>query len=377
MKRCYYACFRLILIIYTIRLMITKSPKFLFVPVSSPEGIGEYMRSIIIATAICEKWPEAEVEFILNKHTLYAADCPFPAHLLDDTPTKRVKEVNDIASKFKPDLVLFDASGRKSQLKHAFDLGAKVVFISQHKRKRSRGMKLSRARVTHRHWVVQPEFVLGDISWIERKKLQLINKPEPIFIGPVFSQPNAEKQHEILSRYQLCEGEFVVFNSGSGGHILSGKLAADIFAAAAAKSYQEIGLKSVMVYGPNYPNEMQQVEGVIAIKQVENTEFINLVNASRFAVLSGGDTLLQAIAINKPTLAIAVSKDQPPRIKACSELGLIHGCDSDVDSILNGIQSMQRPQLVAGLLRNMKASPSFNGLAICLNEISDLLEGKL
>ncbi|NRD72058.1 hypothetical protein HQQ94_02125 [Shewanella sp. VB17] len=349
-------------------------PKFLFVPVSSPKGIGEYMRSVIIAKKISEKWPNAIIEFILNKHTPYADDCPFPAHLLDDTPTKKIQEVNNIMSAYRPNLVLFDASGRKSQLKHAFELGAKVVFISQHKRKRSRGMKLARAKVTHRHWVVQPKFVLGDISWLDKKKLSFIQQPEPIFIGPIFSQPSPEGQRVLLDHHQLKSHEFIIFNSGSGGHKSSERLLADIFAEAAQENFHRTGIISLMVYGPNYPYSLPKMEGVVVIKQLDNPEFINLLDAAKFAVLSGGDTLLQAIALAKPTLAIPVSKDQPARIKACADLNLIHYSDCKIDAILTGINMMLQPQFTAKLTKNMHTIPSLNGLEICINEITKLLE---
>ena len=353
--------------------MTTTSPKFLFVPVSSTEGIGEYMRSVIIAKAVLKRWPLAIVEFVLNKHAPYAADCPFTSHLLDDTPTKKVSEVNLIVSSFQPDVVIFDASGRKSQLQHAYQLSAKVIFISQHKRKRSRGMKIGRAKATHRHWVVQPEFVLGDISLIERAKLKLINRPEPRFIGPVFSQPTKSAIVPLLNGYGLKKDGFILFNAGSGGHMIANRLAADIFAEAAVISYQKTRIPSVMVFGPNYPDLLPEKEGVIAIKQIDNSEFINLLMASKFAVLSGGDTLLQAIALKKPTLTCPVSKDQPARIKSCAELGLVHNCETEVQALLRSCEQMLAPSLSGKLVENMDAIPSLNGLDICLDELGELL----
>ncbi|HAY95088.1 hypothetical protein, partial [Shewanella sp.] len=284
-----------------------KAPKFLFIPVSSAEGIGEYMRSMIIADEVKRTWPNAEIKFILSQQAPYATQCPYPAELLEDTPTKQVKAVNQIMSDFLPDIVLFDASGRKSQLVHAHKLGAKVIFLSQHKRKRSRGMKIGRALVTDCHWVVQPEFVIGPISWLDRLKLKLINRPEPLNIGPVFTQPDIITQSALLAQYQLTQNEFVLFNAGSGGHRVNGELAADIFAKAASESYKASGILSVMVFGPNYPNLLPELEGVVVIPQLNNQQFINMLAAAKAAVLSGGDTLLQAIALHKPTLAVPVS----------------------------------------------------------------------
>jgi predicted glycosyltransferase len=37
--------------------------RVLFIPVSSPSGIGEYVRSMIIAKALLSRWPKLEVHF--------------------------------------------------------------------------------------------------------------------------------------------------------------------------------------------------------------------------------------------------------------------------------------------------------------------------
>ncbi|MEN8617525.1 hypothetical protein [Shewanella baltica] len=353
---------------------VQTSTKFLFIPVSSAEGIGEYMRSMIIADEVKRLWPSAEIKFILSQQAPYAAQCPYPAVLLEDTPTKQVKAVNQIMSVYLPDIVLFDASGRKSQLAHAHKLGAKVIFLSQHKRKRSRGMKIGRALVTDCHWVVQPEFVIGPISWLDRLKLKLINKPEPLNIGPVFTQPDASTQSALLAQYQLTHNEFVLFNAGSGGHKVNGELAADIFAQAAHESYKASGITSVMVFGPNYPNPLPELKGVVIIPQLNNPEFINLLAAAKAAVLSGGDTLLQAIALHKPTLAVPVSKDQPPRIEKCRARALILSTDMKLSSVNLGVSQLVSEGELARLSMDLSLKGCMNGLEVALSEISRLLE---
>lgn len=351
-----------------------KALKLLFIPVSSAEGIGEYMRSMIIADEVKRNWPHADIKFILSKHAPYAAQCPYNAVLLDDTPTKQVKAVNQIITEYLPDIVIFDASGRKSQLAHAHKLGAKVIFISQHKRKRSRGMKIGRALVTDCHWVVQPEFVIGPISGLERLKLKLINKPIPLNIGPVFTQPDEACQAGLLAQYQLTKNEFVLFNAGSGGHKVNGELAADIFAQAAYESFKASGIVSVMVFGPNYPNPLPELEGVVVIPQLNNQQFINLLAASKAAVLSGGDTLLQAIALHKPTLAVPVSKDQPPRIEKCLAHGLILSSNMELSSVNLGIARLVSEIELARLSINLSAKGCVNGLKVVLCGIRKFLE---
>lgn len=348
---------------------VQKAPKLLFIPVSSAEGIGEYMRSMIIADEVKRNWPHADIKFILSKHAPYAAQCPYNAVLLDDTPTKQVKAVNQIITDYLPDIVIFDASGRKSQLAHAHKLGAKVVFISQHKRKRSRGMKIGRALVTDCHWVVQPEFVIGPISKLERLKLKLINKPIPLNIGPVFTQPDEACQAGLLAQYQLTKNEFVLFNAGSGGHKVNGELAANIFAQAAYESFKASGIVSVMVFGPNYPNPLPELEGVVVIPQLNNQQFINLLAASKAAVLSGGDTLLQAIALHKPTLAVPVSKDQPPRVAACVAQELVLSCETALKPMKNALAKLMSEEQMQHLYAKLALSEQLNGLDMAIKQL--------
>ncbi|WP_281212855.1 glycosyltransferase family 9 protein [Shewanella insulae] len=349
------------------------APKFLFVPVSCEEGIGEYMRSTIVADEIMQRWPQAQVEFVLNSRAPYAKHCPYPTHLVNDTPTKRVKEVNQLVSQLKPDLVIFDAAGRKAQLKHANRSGAKVVFISQHKRKRARGMKLERALVTDSHWVVQPEFVIGDISRFDRFKLNLINRAEPIFTGSIFARPDSALQQALQKAYGLEPKGYLLYSAGSGGHYIGSTLAAERFAQVAQACYRKTGIPSVMVFGPNYPKDLPQLEGVVAIERLSSLEFINLLDGAAGAVLSGGDTLLQAIALKVPTLAVAVSKDQPKRIDSCVKRGLALSCDIELDAMCAQVQRLLEPQTAGQLRANMGSEAEAKGLDICMAEIARLL----
>ncbi|WP_367277932.1 hypothetical protein [uncultured Shewanella sp.] len=334
------------------------------------------MRSLIVANEVKRRWPDATIQFILSRHAPYASSCPFPAALLDDTPTKNIKAVNDFMSFFLPDFVIFDASGRRSQLVHANKLGAKVIFISQHKRKRSRGMKVLRARVTDSHWVVQPEFVIGPINWLDRQKLRLIEKPEPKVIGPIFVNPNPINQAALLSEYGLTAGEFILLNAGSGGHTNSRGFIVEEFALAAASIYQATQLPCVIVYGPNYPNDMVEAEGVTAIKELNHGELIDLLDAAKVAVLSGGDTLLQAIALKKPSLSVAVSKDQHYRLKVCKDSGLTVSSDSKAQRISDGLVKLIEAENLLKLETALASCECINGLDMGMNIITELFHKK-
>ncbi|WP_220745435.1 hypothetical protein [Shewanella colwelliana] len=353
---------------------MSKAPKFLFVPVSSEEGIGEYMRSKILADEVVSRWPDAEIEFVLNSHAPYSQQCPYTTHLVNDTPTKRVKEVNALITAFRPDVVIFDAAGRKAQLRHAHKCGAKVIFISQHKRKRSRGMKVERALVTDSHWVVQPEFVIGDISQFDKLKLNLIKRAFPIFTGSIFTQPSSLVQQGLYTKYGVMPKQYLLYSAGSGGHSLEYQLAADLFAQVAQAIFNQTGIPSLMVFGPNYPNALPQLDGVTVIEQLSSVDFINLLDGAQGAILSGGDTLLQAIALKVPTLAVAVSKDQPSRIKQCVNEGLVLHCEPETDVMVSQVTQLLKPSSSEQLRSKMESVGEIKGLDICMAEVARLLD---
>lgn len=94
--------------------------RLLFIPVSSPEGIGEYMRSSQLAQTLKAEYDkQLDIHFILNKHTAYAKSCPFSTLLLNQSATKENTAVCQFIEHYKPDVVLFDCAGRAEQMKAA------------------------------------------------------------------------------------------------------------------------------------------------------------------------------------------------------------------------------------------------------------------
>ena len=81
--------------------MTTAAPRIVFLPVSSPKGIGEYMRSLIIAEALIKQDPTLDIQFVLNRHAPAAASCPFKTHLLNNSATKEKAAVNQLLAELK------------------------------------------------------------------------------------------------------------------------------------------------------------------------------------------------------------------------------------------------------------------------------------
>lgn len=354
----------------------------LFIPVSSPSGIGEYMRSLIIAQALIQRWPDIAIHFILNEHVNYIKDCPHTVHTCKGSPTKDEQGVNRIIEEVNPDLVLFDASGRASQFKQAKRIGAKVAFISQHNKKRARGLKLNRIFFTDIHWVAQPDYCIKALGNWQKIKLTLFNKQVPQNIGPVFELSTAEHQKQLLNKFSLTAQQYFIFNAGSGGHLLSAQLAADIYYQAAQNFYRKTNIKCLVIFGSNYPkilpnkNALDNLEnnGVISINNIDNKGFIALVCAAKGCVVSAGDTLLQCIALHKPCVAAPVSPDQPARLKSCHDNHLVLKAEATSESLVE--QALRLIDLTdqgsQGIVQNTSLQPAINGLEIIVNDITAL-----
>jgi len=356
-----------------------KSKCILFIPVSSTSGIGEYARSLIIANEIKKQQPTIDIHFVLNSEVSYFSSCPYSVHPCQGSATKDIDGVNNIIKNLKPDLVIFDASGRSQQIKQAKKIGAKVAFISQHKSKRSRGLKLNRLFNIDKHWVVQPSFCIQPLGKFQMLKLSLFKKVPPKNVGAVFSSNIESSKLEVLRRFNLRENDFFIFNAGSGGHKTSKELCADLYYQAAKLFYQQMNITCVMVFGDNYPKNIPDSsqnddnKNFICIRSLTNSEFIALLVMAKGRVISAGDTILQCIDLNKVSAAAAVSKDQPKRLADCVEQELILEAKLTVESLYQQAKCLLDNKKNEIIINNMKKLESLDALNIISNDIRKLL----
>jgi len=330
-----------------------KKSVVLFIPVSSTSGIGEYSRSLIIAEELNRQLPEIQIHFLLNRHAKCSQTCPFEVHLSEGSATKDTVKVKSVIDSISPDLVIFDCAGRASHFKYAKKSGAKVIFISQHEKKRARGLGVTRLLNSDRQWVAQIPSSIKPLSWLQKLKLRLLNQSEPQVIGPIFKLPKINELNVLLENYQLERNKFLIFNAGSGGHIVEGhsqkrELASEIFFEVAKDVSRSLGVKCVVVFGANYPKELPVIATserdldpqLICVREIDNHLFIGLLSSSMGAVLAGGDTFLQAIELKVNCVVTAVSKDQPKRIEACSNINLVFPRDCNEASLISGTKEL-------------------------------------
>ena len=123
--------------------------------------MGEYARSLAIARAASARWPGADIRFVLSREAPYAADAPFPATLLDSSPTFHSAAVIGLLEKWRPNIVVFDNAGRTAQLRAAQRLGARVVYISARRRQRRKAFRWQWMPLIDEHWIAYPQFIAG------------------------------------------------------------------------------------------------------------------------------------------------------------------------------------------------------------------------
>lgn len=362
----------------------------LLIPVSSHSGIGEYMRSLVIAKTLLLHWPKVNIHFILNSQVDYIKDCPYEVHTCQNSPTKDIIGVNNIIKKIKPDLVIFDASGRAAHFKQAKAVGAKVAFISQHNKKRNKGLKFNRLLHTDIHWVVQPDYCMKPLSNFQIAKLNFFNKKEPKNIGPVFESNIKKNKTAVLKQFSLMENNYFVFNAGSGGHKINDLLAADIYYQAAQDFSLKTQIKCVVIFGNNYPKsipnellphspatdltETLNTNNIISIKSIDNASFITLISAAQGCVVSAGDTILQCIALNKICTAAPVSSDQHARLRHCHHKKLVLPAKlTPKDLTQQALRIIDKEDEIGQvLLKNMSLQAPKDGLTIIVEDIVSL-----
>jgi spore coat polysaccharide biosynthesis predicted glycosyltransferase SpsG len=348
----------------------------LFIPVSSTSGSGEYERSIIIAKTILQQWPNTSIHFVLNENARYIDKCPFKVHLCQDSPTKETSRVNSVIKSLEPDLVVFDASGRAKQFKQAKKVGAKVAFLSQRDKKRRRGLKFNRLFNIDLHWVVQPDFSIKPLSFLQRFKIKILKKTSPKNIGPVFLPPSPQNEKYILKKLNLVNEIFYVFSSGSGSTFVGNELAADIYYQAACEFYNKTKIKCVVVFGSSYPKPIDDMcEGVICLESIENEYFISLINSAHGCVVAAGDTLLQCIALKKPCVATALSKDQKGRLKYCVSKNLALAANPTSGNICQQatLLSDTHGQERLNILGKMEIEPKQDALKIIISDLNKII----
>jgi hypothetical protein len=302
--------------------------------------MGEYARSLAIARACQSQWPKARLHFMLSQEAPYAANVPFPATLLQSSPTFHTKAVIALMNSFQPTVVIFDNAGRTAQLRAARRCGARVVYISARARQRRKAFRWRWLNLLDAHWIAYPEFIAGSLTAFERFKLRWHRRVNVRFLDVILSPDNASSRTALFAA-----GSFALLVPGGGtGHPRARDAVQQFESTARALAAQGIPTVMVGVVGAAAPS-------LTLLPSLPQVELAQLLREARLVIANGGSTLLQAIASGAACVAVPIADDQAARIRHCVQAEV--AVEAELDST----------RMLAAVLRLWNDEPARRGLA--------------
>jgi glycosyltransferase involved in cell wall biosynthesis len=336
--------------------------------------MGEYARSLAIARGASQRWPGADIHFILNREAPYAADVPFAATLLSSSPTFHSAAVIALIEKWRPEIVIFDNAGRTAQLRAAQRLGARVVYISARPRQRRKAFRWHWMRLIDEHWIAYPQFIAGGLGFFEKLRLKICDRPIVRYLDVILSRADPKQRQAILSRAGCDAGKFLLLVPGGGtGHPGAADAVGQFMAAGralAARGVQTVYVGPVTADGASAPN--WHVLG--ALPQADLAE---LMRTARLIVANGGSTLLQAIACGNACIAVPIAKDQQERTRRCVAAGVAIAAHLDAASIVQAAEELwaNEPQRAA-LAARAAGLALADGVELAVHALGNLVESE-
>jgi putative intracellular protease/amidase len=215
--------------------------------------------------------------------------------------------------------MVFDNSGRTSQLRAAKRAGARLVFSSRAPKLRWKAFRIKWMRLLDEHWIVFPTFVTGGRTWLERLKLRLYPDYTVRQFDTLFTPSDPQVRAEWLARHELCPGEFVVFAPGGRGegHMVADP--AELFIEAAREFVAATGCCSVVLTGRNSV-PTSETPNLRLLPRIGPDEVQHLLAGASMVVCNGGTTLIHTLAHGKPLVAVPLAGDQHRRIRRAVKL---------------------------------------------------------
>jgi glycosyltransferase involved in cell wall biosynthesis/UDP:flavonoid glycosyltransferase YjiC (YdhE family) len=293
--------------------------RILFSPVSGPGGAGELMRCLIIARELAKADPAADIRFLVNRHAVFRESVNFPIIDCEASPTNSTAQVLATIDAFRPDVMVFDNSGRTSQLRAARRVGARLVFSSRAPKLRWKAFRLKWMRLLDEHWIVFPTFVTGGLSRLERFKLRFFPHYGVRQFDTLFTPSEPEARNAWLQANGLAPGAFVVFIPGGRGEATRVAEPAELFIAAAREFAASTGYRTVVLTGRK-SIESSNDPNLLVLPRVEPDQVQYLLAEALFVVSNGGSTMIHVLAHGRPIIAVPLAGDQDRRIRRAVRL---------------------------------------------------------
>ena len=337
----------------------------LFAPVSCARGMGEYARCLSLARAIERRWPRLRNHFLLSREAPYAGSAPFETHLLPASVTLCGAEVDQVIDRLRPRLVVFDNAGSSRHLRAAHRAGARVIYISSRQRQRSRAFRWRWLPMLDEIWLAYPPDLFSRLSWLERAKLRVagsttVRALDTILPGDATPGPAGA----------VADSAPILFMPGGGSaHGAPTNLPA-LFARLAERLARR-GERVSFVAGPGFTSHIESLPRLQVLRNPSGDELREQLGAARLVVANGGDSLLQALVLGRPCIAMPIASDQASRIAWCQSRGIVAtGTAEDLPEILE--RHLAEPGRRAALAANAAGMGWRDGMAEALQAIGRL-----
>jgi ADP-heptose:LPS heptosyltransferase len=358
---------------------LLEAPRILFVPVSGAFGMGEYARSLSIAQAAKQRWPAADIQFLLSRQAPYASRAPFPATLLDSSPTFHSAAVIRMIESFRPHVVIFDNAGRTAQLRAGRRSGAGVVYISARARQRRKAFRLRWMKLIDEHWIAYPQFIAGGLNVLERFKLKMLRRPVVRYLDVILAR-GAPGPESISSSALLTPESYVLVVPGGGTGHPGANDATQTFLAV-ANAIAQSGTPTVFVgpaagVGLADDSSLRSAQ-LRSFDSLPQADLGQLMRGARLVVCNGGSTLLQAIACGRACIGVPIAQDQAARIRRCVEAAVALAAPLESAAIVRTASALLGDEGSRSLLARRAAESGLaDGIEIALDALRQLLETK-
>ncbi|MDB5988586.1 MAG: hypothetical protein JWR16_3639 [Nevskia sp.] len=349
-----------------------RKPAFiLFVPSYGSGGTGEFVRSVSLAQAVAQRWPQARIEFLLPGGAGTRQDAPFPKTCHQGPRSSKAQFNNEHIARLQPDLVIFDTGLHSKTLRLCSRLGILTAFVSDRGEICRRAFKLDRLRLLDEHWH-QREHCGLPIFTSTQRFLSIFGKTaRRTFDTYIASEPYEDA---LPQEFTACLSKpFVLLAPGGGGYQIGGQPVSEIYLSAAEQIAAETGLECLTLLGPLYEGSARGTR-TLTTKTVSPSQFIDLMRCARLLVCNGGHSLTQAIACGVVCIAAPLGGgDQEGRIAAYKAVGLVQGCAPTAAAIVEATLALLDPETYRRQRMRVVAEKMVNGIPLMCDSIARLL----
>lgn len=335
--------------------------RVLFIPSSGPKGSGETLHSFNIASELAKKINNLQQKIILSQNSPFIDLSPISVETTPSTPTNHTELVNELIDQFTPNITFFIGAGNRKQHRQCQKVKSKIIYISHSQVTRTRGLRLGRIQYISHHFVDQYDFLLPKLNWLEKIKTLLFPNASPEYIGPIQKPVTINHQNKVFEKFNLENKRYLLVTTGSGAEQDSfGNFYSRTVFDALKEANISSKLKVIQIFGKAYPKPIpKSTDNFQCTPFISPDEFSYILSGSAFALVNGGGTLLESIALGIPTISIAIVGDQIPRVKICSQNKLTVECEPIQDELVNTLKMATKDNFKE---LNLKITESKNGM---------------